>query len=118
MLHTISYVPLPESKLVERVSPTKFKTTNSLKTKIRIESHSAFANRLILAMFGGASLIAPLLIMTLHPGLTTSHITTCVSTFLFALVLAIGAEETSGKDLLGATAAYAAVLVVFIGTSL
>jgi len=71
-----------------------------------------------MALFGGASLIGPLLIMTLHPGLTTSHVTTCAATFLFALVLAIGAEETSGKDLLGATAAYAAVLVVFIGTSL
>ena len=94
------------------------KVTTDTRSKVKLERHSAFANRLTMALFGGASLIGPLLIMTLHPGLTTSHVTTCAATFLFALVLAIGAEQTSGKDLLGATAAYAAVLVVFIGTSL
>ena len=51
--------------------------------------------------------------MALHPSLNTSLITTCIATFLFALALAVGAEDSSGKDVLGATAAYAAVLVVF-----
>ena len=71
-----------------------------------------------MAFFGGIALIGPTLIMALHPGLHTSLITTCIATFLFALALAFGAENSSGKDVLGATAAYTAVLVVFIGTSM
>ena len=50
-------------------------------------------------------------------GQTTSLVTTSVAIILFALTLAILANDTSGKDILAATAAYAAVLVVFIGTS-
>ncbi|KAG9245558.1 hypothetical protein BJ878DRAFT_500980 [Calycina marina] len=65
-----------------------------------------------------ASLFAPLLIMTFHPRLMTNYITICVSTFLFALILAVGAEKNNGKDLLGATTAFDAVLVVFTGTIL
>lgn len=72
---------------------------------------------MVMAIFGGAALIGPMLIMTLHPSRNTSLITVSVATFLFALVLAIIANDSSGKDVLGATAAYAAVLVVFVGTS-
>jgi hypothetical protein len=75
-------------------------------------------NRLIMALFGGIALIGPTIIMTLHSSKNTCLITTSVATFIFAVVLAIFASDSSGKDVLGATAAYAAVLVVFIGTSL
>jgi hypothetical protein len=70
-----------------------------------------------MALFGGVSLIGPMLIMTLHPSRNTSLITTSVATFLFAIALALGATDTAGKDVLAATAAYTAVLVVFVGTS-
>jgi len=36
---------------------------------------------------------------------------------VFAIDLAFGAIDSVGKDVLAATAAYAAVLVVFVGTS-
>lgn len=79
---------------------------------------NAFTQRIIMAMFGGAALIGPMLIMTLHPSKNTSLITVSVATFVFALVLAFIARDGAGKDVLGATAAYAAVLVVFVGTSM
>ena len=79
---------------------------------------NAFTQRIIMAMFGGAALIGPMLIMTLHPSKNTSLITVSVATFVFALVLAFIARDSAGKDVLGATAAYAAVLVVFVGTSM
>jgi hypothetical protein len=70
-----------------------------------------------MALFGGVSLIVPMLVMTLYPSQNTSLTTTSIATFIFAIALAIGATDTAGKDVLAATAAYAAVLVVFVGTS-
>ena len=81
------------------------------------EQKKAFTGRVAMALFGGVSLIVPMLVMTLHPSRNTSLITTSVATFVFAIALAIGATDTAGKDVLAATAAYAAVLVVFVGTS-
>ena len=78
----------------------------------------AFIQRIIMAIFGGAALIDPMLIMTLHPSLNTSLITVSVATFLFAMVLALVASDSAGKDVLAATAAYAAVLVVLVGASM
>lgn len=58
-----------------------------------------------------------MILMVLIPGTRTSLITTSVATFLFALILAVFGVGLKGQDVLGATAAYAAVLVIFIGTS-
>lgn len=62
--------------------------------------------------------MAPMTIMTLVPGATISLITALVATSRFALVLAFFSEESMGKDILAATAAYAAVMVVFVGDRL
>lgn len=72
----------------------------------------------VMALFGGIAVIAPLFIIALIPGLKTSLITTSVATVLFAGFLAGWATDASGNNVLAATAAYAAVLVVFVGTSL
>ncbi|KAF1344154.1 hypothetical protein BDV97DRAFT_403101 [Delphinella strobiligena] len=77
----------------------------------------AFIGRLSMAVFGGLSLIGPMLIMKVHPSQKTSLIVTSLATMLFAVAVAVFAKDTSGKDVLAATAAYAAVLVVFVGTS-
>ena len=53
-----------------------------------------------MAMFGGVSLIGPMLIMTLRQSTNTSLITVSVATFVFALDLAAGATDSSGKDVL------------------
>ena len=78
---------------------------------------NALTQRIIMALFGGVALIGPMLIMTLHQSRNTSLITASVATFLFALVMAFAARDSAGKDVLAITAAYAAVLVVFVGTS-
>ena len=78
---------------------------------------AALTQRIVMAMFGGVALITPMLIMTLHSSRNVSLVTTSLATFIFALILAFGATESAGKDVLAATAAYAAVLVVFVGTN-
>lgn len=70
-----------------------------------------------MGLFGGIALICPVLIMALSPSEKTNIITVSVATIVFAILLAIGASDSTGKDVLAATAAYTAVLVVFFGTS-
>ncbi|OCK73095.1 hypothetical protein K432DRAFT_450053 [Lepidopterella palustris CBS 459.81] len=68
-------------------------------------------------MFGGLVLIVPMLIMTLHSTIKTSLITSS----LFIIGVAFGLvflSQGTWQDVLGMTAAYAAVLVVFVGTSI
>ena len=62
---------------------------------------------------GGAALIAPMLIMTLHQTKLTSLLTT--SLFVVAVAVALACWMEDGTSIVGATAAYAAVLVVFVG---
>ncbi|KXJ85477.1 hypothetical protein Micbo1qcDRAFT_237478 [Microdochium bolleyi] len=78
----------------------------------------AFTSRFAMALFGGIALIVPTVIMSKVEGIDTSLITTSVAVLVFGLVLAFGATDSTGKDVLTATAAYTAVLVVFVGTSL
>lgn len=79
-------------------------------------SLNAFWKRLYMAMFGGIALVGPMLLMVLYKHLLTSLLTASISVFVFALTVATfstGSPET----VLAAVAAYAAVLVVFVGTS-
>jgi hypothetical protein len=86
-------------------------------SKAEIAKKHAFASRFIMALFGGFALIVPTIVMAKVGGLNASLITTAVAVFLFGLTLAFGASDSTGKDVLTATAAYTAVLVVFVGTS-
>jgi hypothetical protein len=95
-------------------------------------------NRFAIAVVGGVSLIVPITVMTLIKNIRTSLIVVSVAVLLFAIVLAawpvvydylpwvrrwkgLGGQDMSSnlgpKEVLLATAAYAAVLVVFLGTS-
>ncbi|KAJ4204128.1 hypothetical protein NW759_014965 [Fusarium solani] len=87
-------------------------------SKTVIAKKNASTSRFVMALFGGIALIVPTVIMAKIEGINTSLITTSIAVFLFALILAFGATDSTGKDVLGATAAYTAVLVVFVGTSL
>ncbi|KAF2998092.1 hypothetical protein E8E14_003927 [Neopestalotiopsis sp. 37M] len=73
--------------------------------------------RFIVAFLGGSSLVVPMLIMRL-PGLTLakSLITVSVAVLIFAIAMSI-LFRASNIDTMAATATYAAVLVVFVGTS-
>jgi len=87
------------------------------KRKEEIQEFETFLRRLYMALFGGFALIAPNLIMTLHQTKVTSLVTTSVFTLAVAVVLAHFMTDSTEKDILAATAGYAAVLVVFVGAS-
>lgn len=83
------------------------------------EHYSEFLDglaRFLIAVGGGCSLVLPMIIMTFNPSVTKSLITVSVAVVLFALVMSL-TFQTDNKDTLTATATYAAVLVVFVGTS-
>ncbi len=82
-----------------------------------LRSAEGFASRLRMALFGGVSLIAPMLIMRLHPTLLTELVTTSVFILAVGVVLAWYMRDAEKRDILAATASYAAVLVVFVGTT-
>ncbi|KAK0255222.1 hypothetical protein LTR91_019210 [Friedmanniomyces endolithicus] len=73
--------------------------------------------KIAMAVFGGTTLLVPILIMVLHPGILTVLVTTSVSVLTVAVTLAAIVTEADAKDIVLATLAYAAVLVVFVGAS-
>ncbi|KAK0271181.1 hypothetical protein LTR35_013742 [Friedmanniomyces endolithicus] len=72
--------------------------------------------RLLMAFVGGLALIAPFLIMFLVAGQVARLACTCAFMVAFALGITFGTELEADKVGL-ATAAYAAALVVFVGTN-
>ena len=72
--------------------------------------------RFIIAVGGGCALVIPMVIMSFAPSRAKSLVTVSVAVVLFALVMSL-AFQTDNKDTLTGTATYAAVLVVFVGTS-
>lgn len=75
----------------------------------------AFLERISMALLGGAFLIAPMLIMVLHDTRLTALFTS--SAFVVSFGVAISFYLDKPFDVLSGTAAYAAVLVVFVGTN-
>ena len=72
--------------------------------------------RFIVAITGGLSLVVPMLVMRLDEHLKKSLITVSVAVLLFSTLTAL-MFKASNVETLAATATYAAVLVVFVGTS-
>lgn len=72
--------------------------------------------RFMTALFGGVALVGPMLLMVLHNDQTTTLSVVSVAFFLFAAVVAF--YFTDPKEIIvSAVAAYAAVLVVFVGAN-
>jgi VIT1/CCC1 family predicted Fe2+/Mn2+ transporter len=76
----------------------------------------AIIKRFCVAFVGGMALLIPMIIMVLHKDLLTTLLVVSVSVILFAVLIAIYSHQ-SPVDILTLTAAYAAVLVVFVGSS-
>lgn len=74
------------------------------------------AVRFAVAIAGGLFLVVPMLVMALDASRGKSLVTVSASVVLFALVLSFGVRVTNLETLVS-TATYAAVLVVFVGTS-
>jgi VIT1/CCC1 family predicted Fe2+/Mn2+ transporter len=68
----------------------------------------------ILSAIGGLILVAPMVLMVLLKNVTANLVTVCACTVVFAVATAYFSPTKLPIELLGATAAYAAVLVVFV----
>lgn len=75
------------------------------------------SQRLYHALGGGLALVVPMLIMAIVSSTICSLATTSIFVVVFSFVVALG-SELKPQEILAVTAAYAAVLVVFVGTSL
>ncbi|KAH7384517.1 hypothetical protein BKA66DRAFT_608708 [Pyrenochaeta sp. MPI-SDFR-AT-0127] len=82
----------------------------------RDRSVKAFWKRFLIALFGGLALVVPMLIMKLHEDRTTALATTSIAVLLFAVCIATFSNALP-EFIVSAVAAYAAVLVVFVGVS-
>lgn len=81
--------------------------------KNRTLRRADFPKRFVVCIGGGVALIVPMVIMVFNTSLTKSLVMVSVVTVLIAVLIA---WNSNGKphELLGATAAYAAVLVIFV----
>ena len=91
-------------------------TAHTRKAHNRYVRKSEIWERLYMALFGGIALVGPMLIMVLYKHQLSSILTVSICVFLFGLLMALFSTG-SPEMVLAAVAAYAAVLVVFIGTS-
>ncbi|GAW14729.1 hypothetical protein ANO14919_041320 [Xylariales sp. No.14919] len=74
-----------------------------------------FSLRFGMSIVGGVALIAPMVIMVLHKTVVTDLVTTSVAVVVVSVLLSIFSSATP-EMLLSTITAYAAVLVVFVGT--
>jgi len=74
-----------------------------------------FSSRLLMGLVSGAFLLAPMWIMVLRSDTFIKLGVTTASVAAFATVMTFSLQET--QDVVSATAAYAAVLMVFVGAS-
>lgn len=72
--------------------------------------------RFTIAAVGGSFLVGPMLIMAISPSTTKSLVTVSVSVMIFIAVLTFVVKPANVEALVS-TATYAAVLVVFVGSS-
>jgi len=86
-------------------------------TEAKLQKLYDLWTRFWFSMLGGIGVIAPMLLMVLHQNRATALATASCSVFLFALVLAF-TTKAPPEVAISAVAAYAAVLVVFVGSSL
>jgi len=70
-------------------------------------------SRFVFAMAGGLAIMTPMMIMAVHEVPTKNLITIAIAIFLFSCGVAVFSRAPP-ENLLGATAAYAAVLMVFV----
>lgn len=69
------------------------------------------------AVLGGIALIGPMLLMVLKNNLVVRLVTVSGCVFIFGLALALFSRAATPREIMGIVATYAAVLVVFVGTT-
>jgi hypothetical protein len=97
-----------------------FRPTHSVNPNALPRHFVTFADnsaRLVIAFVGGAFVVVPMVVMSLDRSETKCLVTTSASVLLFILFISF-VVRASDKTTLAAATTYAAVLVVFVGTSL
>ncbi|KAK0725981.1 hypothetical protein B0H67DRAFT_642327 [Lasiosphaeris hirsuta] len=89
-------------------------TSDMVRQKVA-KAKKALWSRLVTALGAGLALVIPMLIMVLHPTNLAKLATTTCFVVLVAAGLAMVMEDSQPKEAVAYTAAYAAVLVLFIG---
>ena len=84
--------------------------------RLRAAERRARYLNVLSALLGGLALIVPMIIMKLVPTIACVLITTCGFVISFALAIAL-LSALRPSEILAVTAGYAAVLVVFVGTT-
>lgn len=84
--------------------------------RIRAAQEVNRLNKLYSALGGGLALIVPMIIMRLESGTVSCLVTTSGCVLIFSLVIA-HRSNMPANDISAVTAAYTAVLVVFVGTT-
>lgn len=82
----------------------------------RSVNFKATLERFLIALLGGIALVGPMLVMELHNDLPTKLTTTSVAVFLVAAFVAVYSTAPP-EIIISVVAAYAAVLVVFVGAN-
>jgi hypothetical protein len=107
------FLPKPEGKYTNATLEGMLETFSQRTRLVKDRSLSAFLRRFSAALFGGITLIGPMLLMVLHKDKATDLLTTSVAVFLFAIVVAYF-SDAAPEMIVSIVAAYATVLVVFV----
>ncbi|CZT21794.1 uncharacterized protein RCC_07660 [Ramularia collo-cygni] len=92
-----------------------FKRDLAISLKERFGNLSLMVDRLFVALAGGASMLVPMIIMAFATSRTARLLVTSLATIIFANAMAL--TSASKENVVASTAAYAAVMVVFIGSA-
>ncbi|KAI6899168.1 hypothetical protein KC318_g9309 [Hortaea werneckii] len=90
---------------------------NSRRYAVKMDARKRRLRRFGMAGCGGLLVIVPVVHMAIVPGRLSSLVTTSAAMIVFAVLVTLGTDR-GPNDVLATTAAYAAVLVVFVGLSL
>lgn len=96
---------------------TKSRNRRKVTTEWRVREMKRFWRKMTAAVLSGLALIVPMLIMVLHPTLVTVTVTTSVFVLFVSVPVVVVMKDAEPKDVVAAMAAYAAVLVVFVGVA-
>jgi len=122
----------PLRELLRKYLPNYLIYTERQKTYLKGESEDRKSNRtlfpgdpyvvdkiarIMFGILGGVVLLVPLVVLTFIENNHYRLLATTLFTFVFVLFMAFF-SDASNQELIGATAAYTAVLVVFVGSAL
>lgn len=104
-------------KIGQAIRHTISRTTSDITQAQARKNRQTYVGRAWAALCAGAALLTPMIIMSRFRGEFTALITTYIFVVVVAYSLAKYMTESQPKDIFACTAAYAAVLVVFVGVS-